>query len=203
MARAPLVLGLVCALAVPVHADVFRLFGEAHGGGMYGVGTGGDQKDKAFFKQSPHGAYGVRVGAELLFADAWIEHHQFTDGSRLTTWTKFGLGVHFQLGLASEKDQKEGKGGYIELSTGLFFGVGTGQQIMPPLDNAQLSDKGFQAEAALGFGTHLSKNFDLGVTIPVSYGYFFKAGAANDVSNHYQGIQGEALLVLRANVGLL
>ena len=203
MVRAPaVVLGLVCALAAPARADVVRLFGEVHGGGMYGVGTAGDQKDAAFFKQSPHGAYGARLGAEVLFADLWIEHHQFTDGSRLTTWTKFGLGVHFQLGLGSEKDKKENKGGYVELSTGLFFGVGTGQQVKPPLDNAQLSDKGFEAEAAIGFGTHLSKNFDFGVTVPVSYGYFFKQGAANDVSNHYQGVQGEALLVLRAQVGI-
>ncbi len=207
MRRAVLSLALVSALvsgsALPAHADVFRVFAEAHGGGMYGLGTGGDQKDKAFFKESPHAAYGLLVGAELLFADLWIEHHQFTNGSRVATWSKIGLGVHTQISLASTKDQKAGVGGYLELSSGAFFGVGTGQQVMPPLDNAQISDRGFLIQGAIGFGTHLTKNLDFGVTVPVSWGYFFKQGAANDTSNHYQGVQGEALLVFRAQVGIL
>jgi hypothetical protein len=48
--------------------------------------------------------------------------------------------------------------------------------------------------------------FDAGISIPVSWGYFFKNGngaAVNDVSTHYQSIQGEALLFLRANFRLL
>ena len=170
MHRAALAVGLVCGVAAPAHADLFRLFAEAHGGGMYGQGTAGDQKDAAFFAKSPHGAYGLAVGAEAFIFDLWIEHHQFTNGSRVATWTKIG--------------------------------VGTGQQVMPPLDNAQISDKGFLIQGVLGFGTHLSKNFDLGVSLPVSWGYFFKQGAANDLSNHYQGVQGEALAVLRIQFGL-
>jgi hypothetical protein len=202
MHRAALVAGLVCGVAAPAHADLFRIFAEAHGGGMYGQGTAGDQKDAAFFAKSPHGAYGLQAGAELFIFDLWIEHHQFTNGSRVATWSKIGVGVHTQLDLGSTKDIKAGKGGYIELSSGAFFGVGTGQQVMPPLDNAQISDKGFLIQGTLGVGTHLSKNFDLGLSVPVSWGYFFKQGAANDVSNHYQGVQGEALAVLRVQFGL-
>jgi len=40
----------------------------------------------------------------------------------------------------------------------------------------------------------------------VSWGYFFKNGngaAVNDVSTHYQGVQGEALVFLRGNIRLL
>ncbi len=203
MHRAALAVGLVCGVAAPAHADLFRLFGEVHGGGMYGQGTGGDQKDAAFFAKSPHGAYGAQIGAELFIFDLWIEHHQFTDGSRVATWSKIGVGVHTLIDLGSTKDIKAGKGNYIELSSGVFFGVGTGQQVMPPLDNAQISDKGFLVQGALGVGTHLSKNFDLGLSVPVSWGYFFKQGAANDLSNHYQGVQGEALAVLRIQFGLL
>ncbi|MDB4952797.1 MAG: hypothetical protein JWO36_366 [Myxococcales bacterium] len=187
-------------------ADVFKLFGEIHGGGMYGKGVAGDRKDAAFFAQSPHGVYGVEIGAELLFFDAWIQHHQYTDGSRVTTWTQFGLGVHNVLDLGDAAQRKAKTGGYLEFSGGLFFGIGTGQQVMPPLDNAQLSDKAFLIEGKIGFGTHLSKNFDFGVSVPVSYGYFFKTGngaAANDLSTNYRSIQAEGLLVLRAKIALL
>ena len=44
---------------------------------------------------------------------------------------------------------------------------------------------------------------DFGLTVPVSYGYFFKNGdgaTANDLSTHYRGVQGEALLFLRGHI---
>ena len=55
-------------------------------------------------------------------------------------------------------------------------------------------------EGQVGFGKHLSKIFDIGIVVPMSWGYFFKSGAANDTSNQYQGIQIDGLLVLRANI---
>ena len=123
--------------------------------------------------------------------------------SPITTWTQFGLGVHTQVNTGSQQDQKQHKGGYIDMGFGAWFGIGTGQQIVPPLDNAQISDKAFLLEGRLGAGWHLSEIFDFGVEVPVSWGYFFKNGAANATSNQYQGVQGEVLLALRAHVGLL
>jgi hypothetical protein len=201
MGRA-LALLLVLAPAA-ASADTFKLFGEAHGGGMYGTGLAGAQKDSAFFANSPHGMYGAEIGAELLFFDGWIQHHQYTNGSRLTTWTQFGLGMHNQVDTGSEEDRKKGEGGYFEFGGGVWFGIGTGQQVMPPLDNAQVSDKGFLLEGRVGFGTHINKVFDLGVQVPLSYGFFFKNGAANDVSNQYRAFQIEGLVALRANIRLL
>jgi hypothetical protein len=207
MGRALASLIFVVALAAPTtaSADVFKLSGEVHAGGMYGTGVAGTRKDDAFFAKSPNALYGFQIGAEFLFFDAWIQHHQYTDGSRLTTWTQFGLGIHNVMDLGDEKQRKAGKGGYLEFGGGLFFGIGTGQQVVTPLDNAQLSDKGFTLEARLGFGTHLNKNFDLGLAIPVSYGYFFKTGnglTANDTDTNYRSIQAEGLLVLRGKVAL-
>jgi hypothetical protein len=199
---------VVLAMAAPASADVLTLFAEADGGGAFGKGTSGDQviKDSAFFAKAPHLDYGVLVGAELLFLDAWIQHHQFTDGSRIATWTQFGAGVHIQVDLGDDKERKAHTSGFFEIGGGAWFGLGTGQQVMPPLDNAQITDKAFLVEGRLGLGKHLSSVFDVGVTVPVSWGYFFKNGngaAANDVSTHYQGIQGEGLVFLRANVRLL
>lgn len=199
---------VVLATAAPASADVLKLFAEVHGGGVVGKATSGDPaiQDSAFFARAPHGAYGALIGAEFLFLDAGIQHHQFTDGDRLATWTQFGVGVHGTIDTGDAKQQKAHEGGYVEFGLGGWFGVGTGQQVMPPLDNAQITDKAFLVEGRLGAGKHLSNIFDLGVVVPVSWGYFFKNGngaAVNDVSTHYRSIQAEALVVLRANIRLL
>jgi hypothetical protein len=196
---------IVLALAGPASADVFTLFVEADGGGALGKGTSGDQviKGAAFFAKAPHAGYGGRVGAEFLFLGAWIQHHQFTDGDRIATWTQFGAGLHVQVDLGDEKQKKARNGGFFEFGGGAWFGLGTGQQVDPPLDNAQISDKAFLLEGRLGLGKHLSSVFDVGVAVPVSWGYFFKNGdgaAANDVSTHYQGVQAQALVFLRGNI---
>src|SRR5690242_4696088 len=86
---------VVAALAAPASADTFKLFGEVHGGGAYGQGTSGAQKDSAFFQKARGGAYGALIGGEFLFFDGLIEHTQYVDGDHLTTWTQFGAGLHF------------------------------------------------------------------------------------------------------------
>jgi hypothetical protein len=201
-------LAAVLVIARPASADVLKLFVEGNGGGVIGKATGGDPavQDAAFFARAPHGAYGVLVGAEFLFLDGWIQHHQFTDGSRVATWTQFGVGVHGTIDTGDPRQQKAHEGGYVEFGAGGWFGLGTGQQVKPPLSNSQISDKAFLVEGRLGAGTHLSSVFDLGVTVPVSWGYFFKNGsgaAVNNTSTHYRSVQGEALVVLRANIRLL
>ena len=191
------------------HADVFKLFVEAEGGGVFGKRLSGDAANASagFFEKAPHGAYGGAIGAHFLFFDAVIQHHQFTNGSRLATWTQFGAGMRFEvdIGTQTKEDKKAGKGSYAEISANLFFGIGTGQQVDPPLSNDEITDKGFLVEGKLGFGKHLGKVLDIGVLFPVSWGYFIKNGGgavANDLSTHYQSVQGEALLVLRGNIRL-
>ncbi len=201
-----LAVSAVLATSASASADVLKLFAEVDGGGVLGKGTSGDPqiKDAAFFHKVPHGDYGVLVGAELVFLDVWVQHHQFTDGSRIATWTQLGLGVHAQIdfGDLAQRKSHDG-GGFFEFGGGGWFGLGTGQQVMPPLDNAQITDKGFIAEGRVGIGAHLSSIFDLGVQVPVSWGYFIKNGVAvNETSSHYQGVQGEALLYLRGNLRL-
>lgn len=203
MARLPAALLVLATLATPASADVFRLFGELHGGAMGGQGTSGDAKASDFFAKSPNGTYGALIGAELLFADLWIQHHQYVGNGHLTTWTQFGLGVHFNFDLGDAKQRKAHLGNYVEMGAGLWFGIGTGAQVQPPLDNAQLTDKAFLAEARVGFGRHLNKVFDIGLEVPASYGFYFKSGngaGANNTSNQYEGWMLEGLVALRANL---
>jgi hypothetical protein len=209
MARfAPLVVAVVIAApwATPTaSADVFKLFGEAHGGGMYGKGTSGQLADTAFFNESKGATYGALVGAELLFADALIQHHQYVNGDGLRTFTQFGLGIHFTIDLGSEQEQRQHEGGYAEIGAALYYGIATGSQVHPPLDKAQVIEQAGIAEARIGFGKHLSNVFDIGIVVPVQYGYFIRdtAGAANNLNTHYQGWEVEGLLALRANIRLL
>ncbi|MBP9085243.1 MAG: hypothetical protein KBG15_03955 [Kofleriaceae bacterium] len=196
------VLGLlVLASAVEARADIFTVSAQIDGGGTFGKGIGGDQKTTAFYQTAPHGVYGLKLNAEVLFIDAWIAHHQFTNGSRLATWSEVGVGMDTELPLGGNKN---GLGGYLLLGIGATFGVGTGQQVQLPLDNGELSDKGFALVAKLGGGSRVSKLIDLGVEIPISAGYYFKSGAgavANNLSTHYQAANVQALLFLRFRFG--
>lgn len=200
MGRLPLL--VMAALVVAPHAasaEVFRLYGEARAGGMYGKGVSGDQKDEAFHKEGTGFGYGFAVGGRVLILDATIKHMQYThDG--LSTWTQFNAGLAFSINTGSEQDKKAHKGGYFEVGAWLGFGVGTGAQVDPPLDASEITDKGFLLEGQVGFGKHLNKIFDIGVVVPMSWGYLFKSGAANDTSNQYQSMQIDAMLVLRANI---
>ena len=204
-----LTLAALAAAPAPARADVAVLMGNVHGGGMFGKGTGGDQKDEAFFANAPNGAYGLTVTGRFLFLAAEITHRQYSfvggeDENSLRTWTQFSAGVDFEVGLGSTQEKKERKGTFLQLSAMAGFGLGTGQQVEPPLDNGEITDKGFMLGGKLALGTHLSKHFDLGLMVPAQYGYFFKNGVAvNDVSNHYQGIHVEALVFLRLYLKLI
>ncbi len=198
---------ILAAAASPASADVLKLAGEIDAGGVFGTGYSGDQKANAFFAKAPPIAVGAIISGELFgFLDAYIQHDEFTDGSRLTTWTQFGAGLDMEPSLADSKAQAQGKGAYAELGFAVFFGVGTGQEIVPPLDNGQISDKAFLAEGRIGLGTHLNRVVDLGIAVPVSWGYFFKNGngvGANDTNNQYQGVEAEVFGYIRFNIHLL
>lgn len=195
-----LVLGAVVVAPAAASAEVFKLYGEARGGGMYGSGLSGDQKNVAFFQKSKGLGYGAAIGGRFLILDVNIKHMQYRHSGDLSTWTQFNGGLDFAVDMGSAADKKANKGAYVEMGMFVGFGVGTGAQIDPPLDATEVTDKGFFLEGQLGFGKHLSKIFDIGVVVPVSWGYFFKSGAANDMSNQYQSIQLDALLTLRANI---
>jgi hypothetical protein len=218
MGRFFVAFAIVTALAAPARAELLRLSAEVQGGEMYGRGTEGDQKDNAFFAKSPHPfspnaatlplTYGVLLTGEILFFNVSIQHQQFWDpGNQLTTWSQLGLGVHFQFDTGDEKLRKAHKSNFYEIGGGLFLGLGTPIQVKPPLDNAQLSDKGFLVEGRFGFGKHLDSVFDILVTVPVSYGFFTKPNdsgcSANNLSCDYRSIQVEALVALRATLRLL
>ena len=198
------------APAAAAHADVFSIRAEAHGGGAGGIGLGGERKDDAFYTGARGPAYGALIGAEILFIDAWVAHQQIPVDGEVATWTEFMAGLDLDIGVGAPpkapgaKDDPKPKG-YLELGVGVGFGVGTGQQVELPLDNGEVTDKGFLVEGKLGAGIHLGPVLSLGVVVPVSAGYYFKSGAgvvANDLGTHYQALDASVLVSLRFRLKL-
>ena len=194
-------------------AKVFDLYAQAQGGGSYGMflpgtvdhSTSATNPYQDFFKGSAGPAYGARIGAEFLFVDGWIEHMQYNSGSGLRTWTQFMVGADwdFPLGDAPEPGQKPKTFGEIGFAVG--YGVGTGQQVMPPLDASELTDKGFLGQVSFGADYRFTKLLSIGLTVPISYGYLFKSCAdcaANNEETQYQSISGAAFIHLRFHLEL-
>ncbi len=188
------------------HGDIFRLRAEVHGGVGGGEGLGGEQKDDAFHAGAGGILYGAIVGGEVLFIDVWVEHHQHLSDDGLTgTWTQFMLGFDTEIDLSKPVDGQLHSDSYVELGVGVGYGLGTGQQVMPPLDNSEITDKGFVAQATFGLGYRITSVLSIGLVIPIQGAYLFKSGpglAANDRDNQYSSIQGAALLVTRLEVGI-
>ena len=201
---------VVLGLAGAARADVVSFRAELHGGGGFGGGISGDHKDDTFFGTAPHGAYGVLAGVEILFLDIWVQHHQFTNGSHLATWSQLGVGLDMQIPIGDPGEpDAEGKRAkpkaYGEIGMGVGAGLGTGQQVDPPLDASEITDKGFLFEVVGAVGYHLAPVVDVGVRAPVSVGYFIKSGAgatANDLSSHYVGWEAAVLLYVRLQLTL-
>jgi len=180
-----ILLASVCA-----RADVLALFAQVNLGAGAGTGLGGDQKDNDFFQRTKGFTYGATVGAKILFLRVWIEHQQYTSFSEFKgTWTQLMLGGGVDIPL-----QDVPIGELVPFDLGLTFGggfgVGTGQQIEPPLDNAQISDKGIIGEVALG------------AQVPLTFAYLFKNDAPIDQATSYSSVSVKGLVFLELTLGL-
>ena len=170
----------------------------------------GDRQDDAFQQRARGTMYGFKLGVELLFVDLWVGHHQYLGaGGLIGTWTQFMTGFDLEMDLGAKKsvvyDAKGNPFGgypawYAEFGFGVGFGVGTEQQVDPPLDNSEVTDKGFLFEGRVGAGFRLLRRLSLGFVVPVTAGYFFKSGpeaAVNDLDDQYVGMSTAVLINLR------
>jgi hypothetical protein len=200
-----LVTGVLVGTRGSARAEVIDLTAQLLAGGGGGAGLSGAQKDAAFFDKAAGGLWGARLGVELLFTDVWVEHWQMQGSSLLGTWTQFMAGADVSFGIGDPALGKDGKPGrqktFAELGFYVGYGLATGQQVEPPLDNAELSDKGFLAQMSLGIDYRFSNFVSAGLTVPMTYGYMFKNGAANDESTRYQQFHAAGFLYLRLSVG--
>jgi hypothetical protein len=200
----------VIALGGQARADLLSLRAEGRGGAAGGKGMFGERADDAFHEGIAGPAYGFLVGAEVMLVDAWIEHNQYlTSGNVDATWTQFMVGFDVQFDFGDKKSFKLNEAGkkvggysswYGEMGMGAGFAVGTGQQVQPPLDNAQVTDKGFMFEIRGAAAYRIFPWLSVGVTVPVSMGYYTKSGngaVANDIDNQYMSVGYAGLLTTR------
>lgn len=186
----PLALGATVLLTpVPAQAKLFDLYLQAQLGAGGGGGTGGAQEDNAFASDASGGAYGLIAGAEILFFDVWVNHTQyFGTGGIHGTFTQFMAGFDVDFAL-DEPDPGKRNEFFAEVGLGVGFGLGTGRQVDPPLDNAQVSDKGAILEAHVSGEYRINRALSAGVSVPIQWAYMVKNGegvVANDAENHYQ-----------------
>lgn len=209
----------VVAMASPATAGVLELEAQIQAGGMVGKGFRGERQDEAFHDHARGASYGALIGIEFLFIDGWIEHNQYVNDARSAgsgvngTWTQFmvGMDIQFDIGelvgkppLLGEKDKRH-HSGYGALGIGVGFGVGTGQQVDPPLDNAQITDKGAVGQVHLDFGYRLNQVMSIGIHIPVQVNWLFRNqpdAFANDESSWYGEYNVSGFVTLRANFAI-
>lgn len=189
----------------PADAKLFDLYAQAQMGGGGGGGTGGAQQDHAFASGASGGAFGALLGAEILFFDVWVAHNQFVGGDGIIgTFTQFmaGFDVDFEL---DDPDPGKESEWFAEVGLGFGFGLGTGRQVDPPLDNAQITDKGGVLEAKVAGEYHLNKALSAGVMVPIQWAYMVKNGpgiVANDTENHYQQLSVAVMAYFQFHVEL-
>jgi len=211
-----LALAFVLGGLAPAHADFLSGTIRVHGGGAGGFGISGDLEEEAFSQGARGGTFGARVGVEILFMNLWLGHDQYRDRDGLVgTWTTLpmlGFDSQFDVGspgtptqLASGKMVKGKSKWFIHIGLGAGFGLGTGQQIDPPLDNSEVTDKGFMLEGEMGLARRLGKYFSMGIAVPLQLRVMYKNGAGqavNEPSSRYESFAYSALLNLRLKIKL-
>lgn len=122
---------------------------------------------------------GFEVGAEVLFLDFMINGTRIFDASADSEGDSGG-GFFFQFLTGLDGDFRVGDAhdSPLFLRAGVNTGValGTHRRVKPPLDNAQVSDKGFVFNGVVALDYHLGKLFVLGVEFSPGYHYFFPGG---------------------------
>ena len=65
-----------------------------------------------------------------------------------------------------------------------------------------MNDKGFLVEGRFGAGANLGSALSIGVSLPVTAGYYFMSdtGTANNTGTHYQAIEAALLVNLRLKI---
>lgn len=198
MRRAVLAAALAVAAPSAARADLVSTYAQLDLGLSAGTGVSGQAQDVAFHDGVSGAGYGVLLGVELLYVDLFVQHDQFLAAGHIAgTWTQFMVGFDVAVDLGERRGGTvDARGvrrggyalGYAEIGSAFGFGVGTGRQVDPPLDNSEVTDKGFVLQGGFGGGVRLNPWLSAGASVPVSLAYLIKNGpgaVANDSKNHY------------------
>jgi hypothetical protein len=153
---------------------------------------------------------GVEVGARLLIFDFSVNFNQLFDGNgRNGTFTQALAGIAIDIPIGNQVFAKgdigEGKSkNILRPIVGAGFGIGTPEPVSPPLDNAQISDKGLVTRAGLGYEHFFNSFIGAGTQVDFGYHYFVGGGQSMLASNqkHSAGYHFTGFATLMFHLGL-
>ncbi len=190
---------LLCLWPTGAEAKLLDLYAATRAGGTVGWGLNEiNPQASDFFKQVRGPTVGAEVGIELLLLNASINFNQmFDNNGPAGTLTQFLLGFDGEIDLDGRQKPRT----FLRLGIAGGVALGTHKPVDPPLDNNQVSDKGFVGQATVALDHHLNDVFSVGIELIPGYHFFFAGGAApvNDAGNQSQGVHMLGMLTFRAH----
>jgi hypothetical protein len=197
-----IVLGGALLAAPPAEARLIDLYAGATAGGMAGWGTTPHTPD--FFDTTRGGGVGFNLGLKLLVFDFSTNFFQTFNGSGAAgTLIQFLLGTEIDIPIGKDKLPDGQSQNVLEPEIAGGFGFGTPGPVSPPLNDSQVSAKGFVANATLGYEYFYNPFVAIGAKGTFGYHYFFDGDVVNssNVQDHSSGYQVSALGTLTFHLG--
>jgi hypothetical protein len=200
----PLVVLFGMVLAAPrAQARLLDLHAGGHVGGLTGWGTTDNTPD--FFDRRKGGGAGVDVGVKLLVLDLSLSFTQLFGGGTLSQAL---LAVTFDIPVGSlvfQDGVEKGKSRNVIrpiLSAGAA--IGTPEPVNPPLDNSQISDKGFVSYFGVGYEFFINEFMGVGAQVDYGYHYFFggEKTMLSPTQTHSAGYQLDGWATLTFHLGI-
>jgi hypothetical protein len=190
-------LAAITAAAPAAEARLLDLHAAAQAGAIGGWGT---TSRPDFFDHTRGPAFGAEVGLKLLVFDLSASFTQVIDSSGWAgTLTQAGLAIDVDIPVGPTRLPNGQSAHVIHPSIGVNFGFGTPGPVNPPLNAAQISDKGVLFPARVGYEYFLNPFVAVGAEAMFGYHYFFVDGA---LDNHSQGFQLAALGTVKFHLGI-
>jgi hypothetical protein len=181
--------GALAALAVlacgarAADARIIDLHVSGEAGGIAGWGA---TSTPDFFDHTRGGAVGFNLGFKLLVFDLSASFTQVLDSSGTSgTLTQFLLATEIDVPVGQDKLPDGQSRNILHPSFGAGFGFGTPGPVSPPLDAAQISDKGIVTQFKFGYEYFLNPFIGVGAEALFGYHWFFIGGVVNDHSSGY------------------
>jgi hypothetical protein len=187
--RLALAVFLVGAFALAPRPAAARLV-DLHVGGRVGAMTGwGSSTGTPDFFAHPRGAgIGFEAGLKLLILDLSVTFTQVADGDgTVGTLTQFLLGTNFDIPAGHTKFENGQPRAIFRPGLQGGFGFGTSGPVDLPLDNKQVSDKGFVSYLTFAYEYFLNPFIGVGGQAQFGYHYFLGGQVINDSQDHSSG----------------
>jgi hypothetical protein len=178
---------------------------DLHVGGRVGGLTGWGSTDRTpdFFAHTRGAGIGFEAGLKLLIIDLSVTFTQVADGSgTVGTLTQFLLGPTFDIPAGSAKFENGDSRSIFRPGLQAGFGFGTAGPVSLPLDNKQLSDKGFVSYASLAYEYFLNPFIGVGAQAQFGWHYFLGGQVINSANeDHSTGYQVAGYATLTFHLG--